>query len=289
MASILDDLKLQYRLGGPESRLIYINVAVYVLSIVFFYDFKIREFLYPDWIALYPNPDGLVYRPWTLLSYAFFHGGIFHLVFNMIVLNFAGQLFRTFFNAKQFLGAYLLGCIFAGLVFVLGFVLLGRANPLVGASAGIMTILIAAATYQPKMRIRLMFIGEIQLWILALVLVGIDMLYLFAENTGGHISHLAGALFGFIYVKALQSGTDLSRPVSAIGDFLVNLFKSGPKQPKFKKVHRNYNKQQSQTASVKVTKDKTQQQIDEILDKISKSGYDSLTKDEKDFLFRAGK
>lgn len=287
MAANWDDLKMHYRLGGPEHRLIYINVAVFVVSLVFFFDFKFRTFIYPDWLALSPDWGTVLRRPWTLLTYAFFHGSFFHLLFNMMVLNFSGRLFRTFFTAKQFLGAYLLGAIFAGLVFVASYVLLGRANLLVGASAAIMTIMIAAATFQPRMQVRLLLIGNVQLWHLAAVILGIDMLYLFAENTGGHISHLAGALFGFLYVKLLQQGTDLSRPVTAIFDWIANL--SGPKRNTFRKVHKNYTKKPPAPASRIVTKDKTQQQIDEILDKISRSGYDSLTREEKDFLFRAGK
>lgn len=289
MAGIWDDLKLQYKLGGPEHRLIYVNVAVFIVSLVFFYDAQARptRFDYPVWLALSPDWNTVLRHPWTLLSYAFFHGSFFHLLFNMMVLNFSGRLFRTFFTAKQFIGAYLLGAIFAGLVFVAGYVLLGRANLLVGASAAIMTILIAAATYQPDMRIRLMLVGNIQLWHLAAVILGIDMLYLFAENTGGHISHLAGALFGFAYIKLLQSGTDLSRPVTAVFDWFATLF--APRKNNFRKVHKNYGKKPAVAASRIVTKDKAQQQIDEILDKISRSGYDSLTKEEKDFLFRAGK
>jgi len=108
------------------------------------------------------------------------------------------------------------------------------------------------------------------------------------DNTGGHISHLAGAFFGFIYIKLLQNGTDLSIIVSRIIDFFVNLFRKSPSTP-FKKVHKNYQKPTEKVTSRIVTKDKTQQQIDEILDKISQSGYDCLTKEEKEFLFKAGK
>lgn len=113
-------------------------------------------------------------------------------------------------------------------------------------------------------------------------------MYIGIENTGGHISHLAGAFFGFLYIKLLQNGTDLSKIVSNVIDFFSNLFKPKKEAP-FKKVHKNYKPEpKKETASRIVTKDKTQQQIDEILDKISQSGYDSLTKEEKEFLFKAG-
>ena len=109
-----------------------------------------------------------------------------------------------------------------------------------------------------------------------------------SENMGGHISHLAGAFFGFIFIKLLQNGTDLSKIVSSFLDFFTNLFRKQKAKP-FKKVHKNYNKPLEKSVSKIITKDKSQQQIDEILDKISQSGYDSLNKEEKEFLFRVGK
>jgi hypothetical protein len=109
-----------------------------------------------------------------------------------------------------------------------------------------------------------------------------------SENMGGHISHLSGAFFGFIFIKLLQNGTDLSVGVSRVITFFANLFKKNTSTP-FKKVHKNYSKPVEKTVSKIVTKDKSQQQIDEILDKISQSGYDSLTKEEKEFLFKVGK
>jgi hypothetical protein len=120
------------------------------------------------------------------------------------------------------------------------------------------------------------------------VILLLDLIQIFTENTGGHVAHLAGALFGFIYVKLLLGGTDLSKGISYIIDYLVT-FSRPKKTTPFKKVHRNYSTKPNQTVSKVIAKDKTQQQIDDILDKISKSGYDSLTKDEKEFLFKAGK
>ena len=116
--NIIDDLKLQYKLGGFEQKLIYWNCGVFLLSILFFYQFRIGQFDFPTWIALSSNSSDLLFKPWTLLTYSFFHAGFFHLLFNMIVLNFAGRIFLTFFSQKQLLGLYLLSGIFAGLAFV---------------------------------------------------------------------------------------------------------------------------------------------------------------------------
>ncbi|WP_309640808.1 rhomboid family intramembrane serine protease [Flavobacterium sp.] len=288
--NILDDLKLQYKLGGFEQKLIYWNCGVFLLSILFFYRFKLGFFDYPTWIALSSNSMEVLYKPWTLLTYFFFHAGFFHLLFNMMVLNFAGRLFLTFFSQKQLLGLYLLSGIFAGLAFTFIYKLLSPESnsAIVGASGAIMAILVATATYSPFMNLRLLLIGNVKLWQLTFVILLLDLIQIFTENTGGHIAHLSGAFFGFLYIKLLQNGTDLSKIVSFITDGIsggLNTKKATP----FKKVHRNYNTKPAEKVSKIVTKDKTQQQIDEILDKISKSGYDSLTKDEKEFLFKAGK
>ncbi|CAD0007484.1 rhomboid family protein [Flavobacterium chungangense] len=285
--NILDDLKLQYKIGGISLRLIYWNIACFLISLVF-YQFSLGQFDFPNWLELSSDPNVFLFRPWTFITYAFFHSSFLHLLFNMMVLNFASQLFLTFFTQKQYLGLYILSAIFAGITFALSYYFLNISAPIVGASAAIMAILVAATTYQPLMNVRLLLIGNVKLWHITGVILILDLMQLRLDNTGGHISHLAGAFFGFIYIKLLQNGTDLSIIVSRIIDFFVNLFRKSPTTP-FKKVHKNYQKPTEKVTSRIVTKDKTQQQIDEILDKISQSGYDCLTKEEKEFLFKAGK
>ena len=288
MASIIDDLKMQYKFGGMAQRLIYWNIACFIVSLVFFYQFKFGVFDFPNWIALSSEPLVFITKPWTLLTYSFFHDGFGHIFFNMLVLNFSSSLFLTFFNQKQLLGLYVLSAIFAGIAFVLGYYLLNLSASIVGASGAIMAILVAATTYSPLMNVRLLLIGNVKLWHITLVILVIDLMQIRLDNSGGHIAHLAGAFFGFIFIKLLESGTDLSKIVSTIIDFFVNLFSKSSSTP-FKKVHKNYKKPIVKPVSKIVTKDKTQQQIDEILDKISRSGYDCLTKEEKEFLFKAGK
>ena len=160
--------------------------------------------------------------------------------------------------------------------------------PIVGASGAIMAILVAVTTYQPMMNVRLLLVGNVKLWQITLVILVLDLLQIRMDNTGGHIAHLAGAFFGFIYIKLLENGTDLSKIVSKVIEFFVSLFQKSPSKP-FKKVHKNFKRPMDKPISKIITKDKAQQQIDEILDKISKSGYDCLTKEEKEFLFKAGK
>lgn len=286
--NILDDLKLQYKLGGIAMRVIYWNIACFLISLVFFYQFSIGQFSFPGWLALSSDPEVFLFKPWTFLTYAFFHDGFLHLLFNMMVLNFASSLFLTFFTQKQYLGLYILSAVFSGIVFVLTYYFLNYSASIVGASAAIMAILVATTTYQPLMNVRLLLIGNVKLWHITAVILILDLMQLRLGNMGGHISHLAGAVFGFIFIKLLQNGTDLSIMVSRTLDFFTNLFRKSPSTP-FKKVHKNYHKPTEKPISRIVTKDKTQQQIDEILDKISQSGYDCLTKEEKEFLFKAGK
>jgi len=290
--NILDDLKLQYKLGGVANKLIYWNITCFLISYVLPRLLLLvnveADFL--QYVSLSSNPADLLWKPWSLLSYSFFHFDFFHILFNLLVLNFASQLFLTFFTQKQFLGLYLLSAVFAGAVFAASYYIMNISGVIVGASAAIMAILVAVTAYQPLMQVRLLLIGNVKLWHLTAVLLILDLMQIRLDNMGGHISHLAGAFFGFMYIKALQNGTDMSVLVTKIIDFFANGFRMSPSTP-FKKVHRNYNVKpaEKRTTSRIVTKDKAQQQIDEILDKISQSGYDSLTKEEKDFLFKSGK
>ncbi|TDE53830.1 rhomboid family intramembrane serine protease [Flavobacterium sp. GT3P67] len=288
--NIIDDLKLQYKMGGIVTKLIFWNAALFVLPWLFFALLSLLgvNIDYIHYVSLSSNPAHLLWKPWSLLSYAFFHSGIMHIIFNMIVLNFSGNLFMTYFTSKQLLGLYVLGSVFAGISYILVFYVLNISAPIVGASAAIMAILVATTTYYPLMDLRLLIIGNVKLWHITAVIIIIDLMQLRSENMGGHISHLSGAFFGFIFIKLLQNGTDLSTVVSRVLDFFANLFKKNTATP-FKKVHKNYSKPLEKSVSKIVAKDKSQQQIDEILDKISQSGYDSLTKEEKEFLFKVGK
>ncbi|WP_324069927.1 MAG: rhomboid family intramembrane serine protease [Flavobacterium sp.] len=284
--NILDDLKLQYKTGGMVQKLIFWNIGFFLFSLVFFYSFSVEQFQIPTWIALSSDLGVFVRTPWTLITFNFFHSGFLHLFFNLMVLHFSGRLFNTYFTDKQLLGVYVLGGVFSGITFVLSYLFIGKAGLLVGASGAIMAILIATATYAPFMLLRIPLIGIVKLWHVAFVILLVDLIQMPLDNTGGHLAHLGGALFGFIYIKLLQTGKDITKPFSALLDTFANLFKPKKKTP-FKKVHRNATK--NVVNSSVSNKDFAQKQIDDILDKISKSGYDSLTKEEKEFLFKAGK
>ena len=292
--SLIEDLKFQYKIGGISIRLIFWNILLFAVPEVLFSVAKLFNIHvdYLSYVSLSTNLADLAWKPWSILSYAFFHFGIIHLIFNMLMLHFTSRLFLTFFTQKQLFGLYLLSAVFAGLVFLLGYqyfpMLSNVTTSMVGASAAIMALLLATTTYQPFMEIRLMLFGKVKLWQITLLLLFVDLIQLPMNNTGGHIAHLSGAFFGYIYIKLLQNGTDLSKAVNITLDFFASFFGRKQSTP-FKKVHVNVKKPAVRRESKIVAKDKTQQQLDEILDKISKSGYDSLTAEEKEFLFKAGK
>ena len=299
---ILDDLKMEYRIGGITQRLIFWNVGLFAIPMVLFsvlslfgVDLSFLRWdlaLTNDWFSLSSNPENLLWKPWSIISYMFLHAGIFHLLFNMMMLYFAGRLFLTFFTQKQMFGMYILGGIFAGFLYIVSYNLLPAfsvgGSKMVGASAAVMTVLIATAVYQPYYQVRLLLIGTVKLWHIAVVFVILDLIQASGSNAGGHIAHLGGALFGYIYIRLLQKGTDLSSIVTSVIDFFANLFKPKKKTP-FKKVYKNNNVSRPASSLTSQPKDITQKRIDDILDKISKSGYESLTKEEKDFLSKAGK
>lgn len=297
---IIDDLKMEYRIGGITQKLIFWNVGLFVIPMVVFSILALFNVGFPqlqwylggnDWLSLSSDPADLLWKPWSLITYAFFHSGFFHLFFNMLALYWGGRFFLTYFTQKQMFGLYLLAAIFSGLIYILTYntlpLLSGRGfSKVVGASAAVMSVLIAAAVYSPNYPVRLPLLGTIKLWHIAAFFIVSDLIYASVENEGGHLAHLAGALFGYVYIKLIQNGTDLSKGVSGILDFFANIFKPG-KKTKFRVVHKSTAPSQSNTP--KPQKDIAQKQIDEILDKIGKSGYDSLTKEEKDFLLKVGK
>ncbi|QBZ98167.1 rhomboid family intramembrane serine protease [Flavobacterium sangjuense] len=288
--NLIQDLKFQYKIGNVGVRLIFWNLILFAVPEVFFALAQLFHVNidYLSYVSLSTNWSDLAWKPWSVLSYAFFHFGVIHLVFNMLMLHFTTRLFLTFFTQKQLLGVYLLSAIFSGLIYLLGYhylpMLVNVSTTMVGASGAIMAVLIATTAYQPFMDVRLALFGKVKLWQIAILFLLLDLIQLPMNNTGGHIAHLSGAFFGYIYIRLLQNGTDLSKIV----DSVLNLFSKKQSTP-FKKVHVNPKKPAVKRESKIVVKDKTQQQLDEILDKISQSGYDSLTAEEKEFLFKAGK
>ena len=265
-------------------RIIILNVAIFVLTYLFntfSFLFQIDGNFIVNWSSLQPDFELLLFRPWTIITYGFLHLGFFHILFNMLVLYYFGNLFIDFFNSKQFLAYLLLGIISGGFIYMLSYNYLPglktQASLLVGASAGVMAIVIGISSHIPHYSLQFRFIGNIKLLYIAVVLVVLDIVQIPSGNAGGHLAHLGGSLLGFVMTKYLDQGTGLITWIT------------GTMVKKEKRPLKTVYKSSKKTTYKKETKSEEQARIDSILDKISKSGYNTLTKEEKDYLFKAGK
>ena len=286
--STFDNLKYKFQRFTIAEKLIVLNVIFFVIPFflkTLLYLFNIPSTTFLSWFHLLPSFTEVLYRPWTLITYSFLHGSFMHILWNMILLYFVSRMYLNLFSEQQFLKNYLLGVLFGGLVFLIGYNLFpvfnGMYPPLVGASAGVMAILIFVATYTPNQEVRLLFIN-VKLQYIGIALVVVDILQIPNGNAGGRLAHLGGAFVGFLYANQLQKGNDIGLGLDRIWNFISSLFVA-------KKVKNMHTVHRSETVSKNKTKNGQQQKIDAILDKISTSGYESLTQEEKDFLFRAGK
>ncbi len=280
--------KLQ-RLNGAE-KLIAFNVACFVLPLflkTFFFLFALPFDTFLGLFELSSDWSVFIFRPWSLVTYSFLHSGLFHLFWNMYLLYFSSRLILNLFPVKTFFNIYFLGVILGGITFLLSFSLFPafqNSTPvMVGASAGVMAVFIFMATYSPEYRVQL-FLFSVKLWYLGLAFVLIDIIQIPSGNAGGHLAHLGGALLGYYYAKKLAQGTDIGLPFERWVNRWVDLFR---KKPTLRTVYRNTSN--AAKKAVSKSQDDTEQKIDAILDKISDSGYESLTKEEKDILFKAGK
>ncbi|QSS97472.1 rhomboid family intramembrane serine protease [Psychroflexus sp. ALD_RP9] len=291
-----DKLRYRYNLANIVEKLIVINIAMFILTFaVNTIAFLLTGNQYStgfltEWLSFPKDLLDFAIRPWSIITYAFMHAGIFHILSNMIILYFSGQFFLTFYSSKRLVNFYVLGAIFGALIFSLSYNIFpafqgtGKSY-LIGASASVMAVLVGVATKAPNMQVRLLIFGNLKLWWIASFLVVVDFIQIPFGNPGGHLAHLGGALLGYIYTKQLDKGNDIGAWIEDSINWFSNFFKA-TKSPKMKTVHKSKTKSKSR----KSTPNKAnQEKVDQILDKISKSGYDSLTKAEKDFLFNAGK
>lgn len=294
---IIEDFKSKLRNGNPITRLIIINVAVFLIVSIF----RIISFLsgesgifltIEDFIksnlALPLSLNGLIYKPWTLITYMFTHFSLIHIFWNLITLYWFGELFINYTNSKKLIPLYLLGGIVGALLTIVLFTLvppfqgyLGAS--MIGASAGVTAIIVATATLIPNVNMNMLFIGPVKLLYVALFVIFIDILNVASyDNVGGNLSHLGGALMGFLFIVQYKKGNDLSKGITKFFDWVSGLFKAGPTS-KMKVAYKRKVSDEEYNYNKKIE----QETIDKILDKISKSGYESLSKTEKEILFKA--
>lgn len=292
----IQDLKSQYKNGSALIKLILINVAVFLLvhiigMFLFFFTIEDGADYIAYWLSLPASISNIISKPWTIISYMFLHTSLWHILMNMLWLYFGGRIFIQFLNEKKLVSTYLLGGLTGGLIYILAFNLFpvfenvkGGAIAL-GASASVMAVLIGTATYVPNFVVKLMFLGDVKLKYIGLASIVFFVLMGIQENPGGNIAHLGGAIFGFLYIQQLKKGNDFAAGFSRFLDMLKNMFK--PKK-KMKVVYKKTGKTRNDH-EYNAQKKNNQAAVDAVLDKIKKSGYDSLTGAEKAILFDASK
>ena len=287
---IWDDIKKTFRNGSNLTRLIYINIAFFILiTIVAVIGFLLNN---PDvsdtTLNLLSVPSSfklLLVRPWTLITYMFVHKDIWHILFNMIWLYWFGRIFLEYLDQRKLVAVYLLGGMSGALVYILSFNIFPAFSGIVaesvaiGASASVMAIVIAIAAYVPDYTVQLFLLGRIKIKYMALAIFVLTSIMDFSVNSGGKLAHIGGAFFGYFYTLNLRQGRDIGKSFNKIIDFFVTIFK--PRQ----KLKVTYKKTTTEYEYNK-TKVEHQSRINIILDKISKGGYDSLTKEEKETLFK---
>lgn len=300
MSKFLNDLKILYKNGSIITKIIFINVASFVALLLISLFSKTLE----KYLSVPGTFSELIFQPWSLVTYMFLHGGFMHLLMNMLWLFWFGAIFLTFFNNKQFLAVYLIGG-FAGAFLHLGVnELLPETSQvgIIGASAAVMSLVFAVSAYKPDYIIHLLFIGPVKIKYLAMVAFAIDVIGLLGNFKAGqaisdgvaHFAHIGGAAYGLWFAYRIKRGKDITASFNRILDELVTLFSKKNKHERNRakmKIDRKFDKFQKPGRDNSDIEDynNTQKELNRILDKISKHGYPSLTKEEKEFLFKQKK
>lgn len=289
--SFLTNLNQIYKQGNAIIRLIYLNAALFVLLQLTFIVFKLFNLDAGDVISYLAVPAStkiLLYRPWTLLSYMFLHEGLFHILFNMLALFWFGKIFLYEYSEKQLTGLYLIGGFMSALLYLLAYNIfplfqdVRESSVLMGASGSIMAVIVASAMKFPNIDLRFLLIGKIKLKYIALASVLISVFGVAGNNAGGEIAHLGGALCGYIFVVSLQRGRDLTKGINRFLDRFHDLFAGSKRNVRVKSAFAGKRMTDSEYNMNKAQK---LRDIDRILDKIKKSGYESLSPEEKRKLF----
>ena len=303
--AFIDDIRRTYRQGSMLMRLIFINIGVFILlhvAVIVAVLFNVQGESLLSWVELPSGLWQLLRRPWTLVTYMFAHYGLLHILFNMLWLYWLGRIFMEFFSSKQLAGLYVMGGLGGAVLYLLSYNLLpyfdGREGLLIGASASVIAIVVAVAAYVPDYKIGLLFLGEVSIKWVAIVTVLIAILGLDAGNVGGNLAHIGGAAVGAWYALSIKRGRDITRPLNAAIDLVVGLFNGWSiKWPCFESKYRRAGVGQTGARATQATQGQahrpddlvSEEELDRILGKIKAAGYDALTDEEKDKLFKASR
>lgn len=266
--SVLDNIKSTFQQQSKLTVLIILNVALYLtLNIAS----NIAHIYLTPYVALPLAGHEFLYKFWTIITYMFTHEGLGHVAFNLLLLYFSGRLFYSILGEKRLVYVYVMSGIFGGallLSLALLFPETFAGGYLLGASAAVLGIIMVMAVYTPNYPVFVFFL-EMRFKYFALLVFVTSTVIDFAANTGGKIAHIGGALFGLLYGYSLKSGTDL---------FEFSFFKKS--KSKLKIVHKNDRAVGQRADNV------DESYLNKLLDKISKSGYDSLSAKEKEDLYK---
>lgn len=304
--SIYRDLKDQINFGNNVTRLIVVNVIVFIsLYIAFAF---IGLFAGPDHVAVQDSvmrflsvpsdPIELLKKPWTIITHMFLHRGLMHFVWNMLLLYWFGRIFGDLMGDRRVIPLYLLAGLAGAIFFFIGVnLILGGVATAHGASAAVLGILIATAYVAPDYNIHMILLGPVKLKWIALAAIVLDLIGIAnLSNTGGHFGHFGGMFMGWLFISLVNSGSDPSPWFNRVFDWWKNLF-SGQAQKKkspLKVRHKasvagKTERSSGSNRKSNLSSTDRQERLDFILDKISRKGISSLSAEEKAFLDKASK
>lgn len=279
------NIRVRYARFNVMERLIAIMALLFVVPLLLNTLLFLFNSSFSNWLTFFElsaDINTVLTHPWTIITYGFFHGSLGHIFWNMLLLYIAGGLMLNLFKARLLLNTFFVGIVVGGLIYLLSYNIFpafqSRSSMLIGSSAGVMAVLVFMASYMPNSPIRV-FMFSVPLKYVALLFIFLDVVQIPTSNAGGHIAHLGGALWGYLYQREFLKGNDIGAWFMRTVDAFTSLFDAS--KPKKKTTKR--------TRSTKTASGVDQKKIDAILDKIAASGYESLTKAEKEYLFRAGK
>jgi membrane associated rhomboid family serine protease len=290
--NLIDEIKISFKRGSSLTKLIYLNLGVFLfikIVHIFFFLFSNPEAIeyFIRWLAVPSDLSELLRKPWTAITYMFVHEGFLHILFNLLWLFWFGKIFLEYLDQKKLVGVYILGGLSGAFLYVFSFNVfpvfesVAAESIAIGASAAVIAIVIAISVYVPNYTVYLLLFGPVKIKYIAILIFILTSILDFSTNTGGKLAHIGGAVFGFIYTYQYRKGADISKGFNRLLDSILSLFKPKTElKVKHKKpmTDREYNKMKA----------KEQEEMNRILDKISKAGYASLTKEEKEILFKMG-
>ena len=283
--SYLNDLKYKYSGFSIAEKIIFLNIILFVIpyfinTLLFLFNLNSKSYI--ELFLLSPELNDLIIRPWTIITYSFVHDGFFHLFWNMLLLYYISRMILNLFSPSTFINVYFLGVIVGGILFLFSYsffpVFKGDISSMGGSSAGVMAAIIFMCTYSPDNEIRLFFFN-LKLKYIGILFFVFDIIQIPYGNSGGHIAHVGGAILGFFYARNLINGRDIGSSFEYLWKFFFRKRKNKEEKAFFQDNPKIYKKPD---------KSEKQKRVDAILDKISKSGYESLSDKEKFFLSRYG-